>query len=149
MSGNPKVRGSELSVGDEREQVLVENLSRTQIVQYAGASGDFNPLHTDEKYATEQAGYPSVFAHGMLTMGLTGRLVTDWLGDGVLKEFGVRFVSQVWPGDTLTATGTVESIGPAEGDDTLRVVSIGIETRNQKNETVVKGTARALLPAGS
>ena len=103
----------------------------------------------DETFATGSAGYPSVFAHGMLTMGLTGRLLTDWLGDGVLKDFGVRFVSQVWPGDTLTATGTVESIEPAEGDAAHRVVSIAIETRNQKDETVVKGSARALLPAGA
>ena len=146
--GNPKVRGSELSLGATREAVLVEDLSRTQIVQYAGASGDFNPIHHDETFATGQAGYPSVFAHGMLTMGLTGRLLTDWLGDGVLEDFGVRFVSQVWPGDTLRAVGTVESIEAVDGEEGLVDVSIRVETRNQKGQTVVKGTARALLPAG-
>ena len=65
--------------------MLTEDLTRTQIVQYAGASGDFNPLHTDEVYATKVAGYPSVFGHGMLTMALAGRLLTDWVrkvGDG-------------------------------------------------------------------
>src|SRR5574338_677786 len=105
MAGNAKVDCASLSVGATREQVLVENLSRTQIVQYAGASGDFNPIHHDETFATKAAGYPSVFAHGMLTMGLTGRLLTDWRGDGVLREYGVRFVKQVFPGDTLTARG--------------------------------------------
>lgn len=145
MSGtNPKQKGSELSVGDEREVLLVENLSRTQIVQYAGASGDFNPLHTDEKYATEQAGYPSVFAHGMLTMGMTGRLVTDWLGDGVVQDFGVRFVKQVWPGDTLTAKGTVKAV--TETDDGCEV-ELALETRNQNGEPVVTGSAVARLPA--
>ena len=104
MAGNPKLDCASLAVGSAHEQVLVENLTRTQIVQYAGASGDFNPIHHDEMFASKAAGYPSVFAHGMLTMGLTGRLLTDWLGDGVLREFGVRFVKQVWPGDTLTAT---------------------------------------------
>lgn len=143
MSGNPKIRGSEMSVGDERELLLVENLSRTQIVQYAGASGDFNPLHTDEKYATEQAGYPSVFAHGMLTMGLTGRLVTDWLGDGVVRDYGVRFVRQVFPGDTLTARGTVKSIVANDGGFD---VELAIETRNQNGEPVVTGSASAHLP---
>ena len=117
--GNPKVSGRELSLGAKCEAVLVEELSRTQIVQYAGASGDFNPIHHDETFATGQAGYPSVFAHGMLTMGLTGRLLTDWLGDGVLEDFGVRFVSQVWPGDTLTAVATVESIEPVAGGGNL------------------------------
>ena len=144
MGGNAKLAGRDLSVGEERELVLVENLTRTQIVQYAGASGDFNPIHTDEKFATESAGYPSVFAHGMLTMGLTGRLLTDWLGDGVLTDYGVRFVRQVWPGDTLTAVGTVSAL-EQRGDET--VAHIDVETRNQKGEPVVVGTAVAVLPA--
>ena len=109
---NPKLAFEDLSVGKEQQAVLVEDLSRTQIVQYAGASGDFNPIHHDEVFA-KQAGYPSVFAHGMLTMGLTGTLLTDWLGDGVLRSFGVRFVRQVWPGDTLTGKATVKALTPA------------------------------------
>jgi len=144
VTGNPKLSADALSVGEAREQVLVEDLRRTQIVQYAGASGDFNPIHHDETFATQAAGYPSVFAHGMLTMGLTGRLLTDWLGDGVLREFGVRFVSQVWPGDSLTAKGTVTAIREA-GDES--VVEIEIVTTNQKGVPVVKGSAIAALPA--
>jgi acyl dehydratase len=130
---------SQLKVGDAREQLLVENLSRTQIVMYAGASGDFNPIHHDETFATQAAGYPSVFAHGMLTMGMTARLLTDWLGDGVLTEYGVRFVKQVWPGDSLTAKGTVTAIG-----DRRRWRSV--VTTNQKGRPVVAGSARAMLP---
>ena len=144
MAGAPKIACSKLAVGDTHEQVVVENLTRTQIVQYAGASGDFNPIHHDETFATKAAGYPSVFAHGMLTMGLTGRLLTDWLGDGVLREFGVRFVNQVWPGDTLIASGTVSSI-ELQGDH--GIVHIDLVTKNQKGEPVVKGTAVAALPA--
>jgi acyl dehydratase len=139
MSGHARLRAADLAVGQSREAVVVENLSRTQIVMYAGASGDFNPIHHDETFAT-QAGYPSVFAHGMLSMGLTGRLLTDWLGDGVLREFGVRFVRQVWPGDTLTAKGTVTSIG-ADGR-----VAIEVVTTNQRGEPVVAGDAVAVLP---
>ena len=138
--GIAKLRASQLKVGDTREAVLVENLSRTQIVMYAGASGDFNPIHHDETFATKVAGYPSVFAHGMLTMGMTGRLLTDWLGDGVLREYGVRFVKQVWPGDSLTAKGTVTAIG----DD--GTIEIDVVTTNQKGEPVVAGSARATLP---
>ena len=88
----------DFAVGQMRILLAVENLSRSQIVMYAGASGDYNPLHTDEIFATEKAGYPSVFAHGMLTMGMSGRVLTDWIGDGQLTSYGVRFARQVWPG---------------------------------------------------
>ena len=128
--------------GAKQSKVVADGLYRTQIVQYAGASGDFNPLHTDEVFTTKIAGYPSVFAHGMLTMGLTGTLLTDAVGDGTLRTFGVRFRSQVWPGDTLTATATVtEVVRTAEGT----LVSLDVETVNQKGEVVVSGTATAAL----
>src|SRR2546421_11747114 len=90
-------------VGETRELVLVEDLTRTQIVQYAGSSGDYNPLHTDERFATEIAGFPSVFGHGMLTMGVTATLLTDWFGTASIMRYGVRFLKQVWPGDRLVA----------------------------------------------
>jgi acyl dehydratase len=128
--------------GAKQSKVVADGLYRTQIVQYAGASGDFNPLHTDEVFTTKIAGYPSVFAHGMLTMGLTGTLLTDAVGDGTLRSFGVRFRSQVWPGDTLTATATVTDV-TSSGDETL--VSLDVETVNQKGEVVVSGTATAAL----
>jgi len=142
MGALAKLAFEDLSVGKTHEVVLVENLSRTQIVQYAGASGDFNPIHHDELFA-RAAGYPSVFAHGMLSMGLTGRLLTDWLGDGVLRSFGVRFVRQVWPGDTLRARATVRSLqaGAEEG-----LVELELVTENQKGEPVVAGQATAALP---
>jgi acyl dehydratase len=128
--------------GAKQSKVVADGLYRTQIVQYAGASGDFNPLHTDEIFTTKIAGYPSVFAHGMLTMGLTGTLLTDAVGDGTLRTFGVRFRSQVWPGDTLTATATVTDVTRTQ-DGTL--VSLEVETVNQKGEVVVSGTATAAL----
>src|SRR5271163_1238618 len=104
------LKASNLKVGDTHKVKLVEDLKRTQIVQYAGASGDYNPLHTDEVFATQVAGYPSVFAHGMLTMGMTSRMVTDLVGDGRLASFGGRFTSQVWPGDDLTTTATIDAL---------------------------------------
>ena len=82
---------------------------------YAGASGDYNPLHSDEKFAREVAGYPGIFAHGMLSMGMTGRVVTDWFDVGRVTKYGVRFVRQVWPGDTLTATAVVDAIREEDG----------------------------------
>ena len=124
------------NVGDTHETVVVDDLKRTQIVQYAGASGDYNPLHTDEIFATKVAGYPSVFAHGMLTMGMTGRVVTDLVGVESLLKFGGRFTSQVFPGDTLTVRATVESV-----ED--EVVSFKLSTVNQDGTEVFSGYAAA------
>jgi acyl dehydratase len=134
------LQASMLRVGEAREAVVLENLSRTQIVMYAGASGDYNPVHTDEVFATRVAGYPTVFAHGMLTMGATARMLTDWVGDGRLTKYGVRFVSQVWPGDTLTARATVKTIR-TEGGQTL--VDLDVVTLNQDGKDVVTGYATA------
>ena len=131
---------SELKVGDEHEEVVVENLSRTQLVMYAGTSGDYNPLHTDQVFTKEIAGYPSVFAHGMLSMGLTGRMLTNYVGDGRLTKYGVRFTAQVWPGDTLTAKASVSEIREEEGQ---HFVDLTIVTVNQDGTPVVRGQATA------
>jgi acyl dehydratase len=127
---------SKLKVGDVHTARLVEDLKRTQIVQYAGSSGDYNPLHTDEIFTTKVAGYPSVFAHGMLTMGMTGKMLTDYVGDMRLTKYGVRFTSQVWPGDTLDATATVTEV--ANG-----IAKFDVSTKNQDGVEVLSGYAEA------
>jgi acyl dehydratase len=128
--------------GDTRELVVVEDLRRTQIVQYAGASGDFNPLHTDEVFAVQAAGRPSVLAHGMLTMGLSARLLTDWFGDGRLRHYGARFMRPVWPGDTLTTTGVVRAVDQEDGRN---VADLELTTVNQDGVAVLTGTASVWL----
>jgi acyl dehydratase len=133
---------ADVKVGDSKSQVVVDDLTRTQIVQYAGASGDYNPLHSDDRFTTEIAGYPSVFAHGMLTMGMTGRVLTDWFGVDGLTNYGVRFVKQVWPGDTLTATATVTAVREEEG---TTLADLTVETKNQDGDVVLSGTATARL----
>lgn len=138
------LKASELNVGDTRTEVLVDDLTRTQIVMYAGSSGDYNPLHTDDLFTKEVAGYPGVFAHGMLTMGMTGRLLTDWVGDGQLTKYGVRFVNQVWPGDTLTATAEVTAIRDEGGE---HFIDLKVTTTNQNDVPVVTGTASARVDA--
>ena len=130
------LNGSDLKVGDTYTECLVEDLKRTQIVMYAGASGDYNPVHTDGLYAKEIAGYPSVFAHGMLTMGMTGRMITNYVGDGRLTKYGVRFTSIVSPGDTLNSTATVEEISDG-------IVKLKVETTNQDGTVVLSGYATA------
>jgi acyl dehydratase len=136
------LKASNLKVGDTHSEIVVENLSRTQIVMYAGASGDYNPLHSDEVYTTQAAGYPSVFAHGMLTMGLTGKMLTNYVGDGRLTKFGVRFTNQVWPGDTLESTATVAAIREENGQ---KLVDLTLSTKNQDGKEVVSGSATARI----
>ena len=131
-----------LKVGDTHEAHIVNNLTRTQLVQYAGASGDYNPIHTDEVYTTKVAGYPSVFAHGMLTMGMTGKMLTNYVGDGRLTRFGVRFTRQVWPGDTLTTKATVETIREEGGQ---HFVDLAVSTVNQEGAEVLGGYASARI----
>ncbi len=131
---------SKLKVGDTHEELVVDDLTRTQLVMYAGTSGDYNPLHTDDVYTREVAGYPGVFAHGMLSMGLTGKMLTNYVGDGRLKKYGVRFTNQVWPGDSLTAKATVAEIREENGE---KVVDLTVETVNQDGKTVITGTATA------
>ncbi|MDD9943310.1 MAG: MaoC/PaaZ C-terminal domain-containing protein [Myxococcales bacterium] len=134
------LKASELSVGQTHQEVVVEDLRRTMIVQYAGASGDYNPIHTDELFAKKVAGYPTVFAHGMLTMGLAGKMLTNWVGDGRLTKFGLSFRSQVWPGDTLTAKAEVEALREEGG---THLVDLKVTTVNQDGREVAIGNASA------
>ena len=136
------LKASELKIGDSYQEEICNNLSRTQIVMYAGTSGDYNPLHSDEIFTTEIAGYPSVFAHGMLTMGMTGKMLTNYVGDGELTYYGVRFTSQVWPGDTLTAKATVTDIREEDGQ---QVADLEVSTTNEEGTEVIKGKASARL----
>lgn len=136
------LKASDLKVGDTHRAQLVSDLTRTQIVQYAGASGDYNPLHTDEIFTTKVAGYPSVFAHGMLTMGMTGKMLTDHVGDGRLTRFGVRFTGQVWPGDALEAVAVVSRIFDVDGEPRAE---FDVTTLNQNGQEVLKGYAEARL----
>jgi acyl dehydratase len=131
-----------LEVGDRREIIIVDNLTRTQLVQYAGASGDYNPLHSDEVFVTKVAGYPTVFAHGMLTMGATGKVLTDWFGADQLASYSARFIGQVWPGDTLTAVATISALTQQDGH---RLAEVDVSTRNQHGQEVLSGRATARI----
>ena len=131
-----------LSVGDTHTEVVFEDITRTQLVMYAGTSGDYNPLHSDDLFATKVAGYPGVFAHGMLSMGMTAKMITNYVGDGRLTKYGVRFVRQVWPGDSLTSTATVTAIRHEDGQ---HYVDLDVATVNQNDEPVITGYAAARI----
>lgn len=136
------LKAKNLKVGDIYQERVVEDLTRTQIVQYAGAGGDYNPVHTDHIFATQVAGFPSTFAHGMLSMGLTAKMLTNYVGDGRLTQYGVRFTRQVWPGDTLDSKAVVKEIREEGG---RQYVDLEVETVNQNGEVVIKGSATARI----
>ncbi|MFM1724047.1 MaoC family dehydratase N-terminal domain-containing protein [Rhodococcus sp. PAM 2766] len=128
----------DLAVGSSWTVVVVDALTRAQIVMYAGASGDFHPLHSDDVYARDR-GHPGVFAHGMLTMGMAGRAVTDRFGHANVLSFGGRIISQVWPGDTLTVRVEISAI--RKSDDGGTVADLALTTRNQDGVAVFSGVA--------
>ena len=124
-----KVRASEVAKGDELPPLEV-TLTRQDLVRYAGASGDFNPIHWNERFAAE-VGLPDVIAHGMLTMALAGRLVTEWTGDpGAVRHYGVRFTRPV--------------VVPDDGTGALVEISGKIAKKNDEDGTVkISITARS------
>jgi len=100
--------------------LVVGPLTRTDFVRYQGASGDMNPLHHDEVFA-RSAGYDAPLAIGMLNAGLLATYATDWLGPENIRRFRIRFKEQVWPGDTVTCTGTVVKEYEQDGDNYVDV----------------------------
>ena len=134
-------RYADLSVGDEAPPLVLENLSRTHFVRYAGASGDFNPMHHDDTIAT-QVGNPSVFGHGMLSMGLAARVVKDWFGPEAIRRLQVRFAKQVWPGDVLTCAVVVTGKREEGGE---QLVDLELTVANQDGVQSVSGEATAAV----
>ena len=133
----------DVSENAEIPPFVVENLTRTDLVRYAGASGDFNPIHHDQTFA-EKAGNPTVFAHGMLNAGFLGKCVTDYVGRENLRKFRVRFATRVWPGDTITCKGTVTR---KYADGGKRFIEGDLVALNQKGETAIQGSFKAELPS--
>ena len=132
---------SDISVGDSAPPLVVENLTRTHFVKYAGASGDFNPMHHDDTIAT-QVGNPSVFGHGMLTAGLMARVVKDWFGPEAMRKFQVRFAKQVWPGETLTFTAVVTGVARRRRRG---LVDLELSAKNEDGEEKLAGAATAAV----
>ncbi|MCI2417078.1 MaoC family dehydratase [Saccharopolyspora sp. K220] len=122
------VRMSDVSVGDQLPDLTVA-LTRADLVRYAGASGDFNPIHWNERFATE-VGLPDVIAHGMLTMAVAGRVISEWTGDpGAILHYGVRFTRPVVvPDDDTGALVEVSGKISAKNDD--GTVKVNITTRS-------------------
>jgi acyl dehydratase len=132
----------DVQVGDTAP-VLSHKLTRADLVEYAGASGDFNPMHTDE-VAAKESGIPSVFGHGMFSAGLLATALTDWAGIGRLVRYRVRFVKQAWPGEEFE-TSIVVAAKRTDGDRNL--VDVECSLANSVGEVKVSGEATVELPA--
>jgi acyl dehydratase len=123
-------RMSEVAVGDQLPELKIP-VTRADLVRYAGASGDFNPIHWNERFAAE-VGLPDVIAHGMLTMALAGRLVSDWVGDpGAIVRYGVRFTRPVVVPDGEGAVVELSGKIAAKNDDGTVKVSITARSAGQ------------------
>jgi acyl dehydratase len=133
--------------------VLSLRLTRAELVRYAGASGDFNPIHWNQRFAVG-VGLPDVIAHGMLTMALAGRLVTSWTGDpAAVVGYAARFTRPVVVPDTddgvvLEVSGTVKAVDDAGGvEGGARIATVAITAAVDGKTVLARATARVRLPA--
>jgi acyl dehydratase len=134
-----RLQFEDVAVGDEAP-VLTHTLTRTDLVRYSGASGDFNPMHTDE-VAAKAAGLPSVFGHGMFSMGILGTALTDYVGVGNLASYKVRFTKQTWPDEVLSTS--IKVVGKREDGD-RKLVDLECSLANADGQVKVAGEAVAI-----
>ncbi len=139
-----KVYFEDIEVGHELPALVKGPIQQIQLTRYAGASGDFNPIHQDDAVA-KAAGMGGVFAHGMLSMGFVAQSVTDWLGVGTVKAIGVRFAGLVRLGDVVTCRGVVVAKRPAKDGQEQNLVDLELWAENQRGEKVITGKATAAL----
>ena len=136
--GERKLRYDDVKVGDTAP-AIDHKLTRTDLVMYAGASGDFNPMHHDE-IAAQAAGLPSVFGHGMFSAGLLATAITNYVGIGNLASYRMRFTKQTWPGEVLSTNVAVIEKRPGN-EIVLECVLV-----NQDGEAKLQAEAVAVLP---
>ena len=137
--GEQKLFFDDIKEGDTGPEFSHE-LGRTDLVMYAGASGDFNPMHTDEVKAQE-SGLPSVFGHGMFTAGILGKALTDFVGVGNLREYKVRFTKQTWPDEELSTRIAVTGTHDEAGE---KLIDLECSVTNADGEVKVSGEAVAV-----
>jgi acyl dehydratase len=140
-----KLYVEDVQVGSEIPALGKGPIQQIQLTRYAGASGDFNPIHQDDEFA-KAAGMGGVFGHGMLTMGFVAQAVTDWAGAGSVRKIGVRFIGLVRLKDVITCKGRVLDKTSKDG---VHTVDLELWAENQKGEKVVTGRATVALPSRS
>jgi acyl dehydratase len=132
----------DVQVGDAIPPLVTAPVTHLQLVKYAGASGDFNPLHTDPQIG-EMIGVGGIIAHGMLIMGFAGQLLSDYVGPLALKKFGVRFKGMTHLGDVITCSGTITEKYEEQGEGRI---AGKLRAVDQSGDVKVAGTFVAALP---
>jgi acyl dehydratase len=122
---------AELQAGETIQEIQLEPVSRLDLIKYAGASGDFNPIHTIDVEATK-AGLPGIIAHGMWTMGNLSKLFTSYYEEGYMQDYSIRFKGMVFLNDVITLKATLS----AREDNLLR---FKVQAVNQNGNEVLKG----------
>ncbi len=135
----------DVQVGDEIPKLVKPMVTHLQLVRYAGASGDFNPLHTDPKIG-EMLGMGGIIAHGMLIMGFVGQMLSDYVGPTALRKFGVRFKGMTRLDDVITCTGTITEKAQVDGES---CITGKVQAVDQNGDVKVAGTFVAALPRRS
>jgi acyl dehydratase len=132
----------DIQVGEEIPQLVKAPVTHQQLVRYSGASGDFNPLHTDPKVG-EEIGTGGIIAHGMLIMGFVGQMLSDYVGPQALRKFGVRFKGMTHLDDVITCTGTITEKYEADGQGYIKGK---VQAKDQSGDLKVSGTFTANVP---
>jgi acyl dehydratase len=140
-----KLYYEDVQVGDAIPKLVKSPVSHLQLVRYAGASGDFNPLHTDPKIG-ELIGLGGIIAHGMLIMGFVGQMLSDYVGPTALRKFDVRFKGMTHLDDVITCIGTISEKYEADGE--ARIAG-KVQATDQNGDVKVTGTFVAALPRRS
>ncbi len=126
--------------GETRTETMVEKVDRAMFVRYAGASGDFNPIHWSQDFAAS-AGYPGVFAQGMFTAGVLATFLTGWVGEANVRRFRTRFVGQVWPDEQIVCTGKVTKVYDVGGETRA---DVELAVTNAQGEKKIDGDATVI-----
>src|SRR5258705_9040372 len=130
-----------VAVGTELPTLTKPPITKDTLKAYGPAAGDPNPMHTDGEFA-RNAGYPGVFAHGMLSMGYLGEFLVQAGGVGSIRRFRARFAKLTWPGDVVTCRGRVTAV---RDEGAARLVDCDIWTENQDGDRKLVGTAPLAL----
>ena len=137
-----KIYYEDVQVGDAIPKLIKPSLTHLQLVRYAGASGDFNPLHTDPKFG-EMVGTGGIISHGMLIMGFVGQMLSDYVGPMALRKFGVRFKGMTHLEDVITCTGTITEKYESDG---IAYIAGKTQAADQNGDVKATGTFVAAVP---